>query len=900
MHSEKDAVRRENIRAQIAAAVDVDTLTTYERIVHARQRTQELLHQSLYRQRRAGLKVARTYAWFLDNVLRKLFSTVAKDRPDERIALLATGGYGRAEMAPASDLDIMFLVDHTTDTTQYIIETFLRLLWDMNFKVGYATRTPQECATLIKEDIVIKTSLLERRFLAGNQAFYENTFQNLYPVLFDNAHQDFVIAKLEERDVRHQKWQDSRYVLEPNIKEAKGGLRDLQTLFWIVRYIYQVHSISELVEVNFITHTEAATFRIALEYLWTVRCALHFETGRATDVLTMDHQVTLAEKFGYHDRHGQRAVERFMKHYFLIAKEVGDLTGIFCATLEHMHKKPSLSARTLTRINRIRKNALFDTTDFKVFDSRIGLSRPDGFSIRPLNLLHVFELSLDSKLFIHPATLRKITQNLKTLDSLRTSDEANQIFLRILTHKDNPVATLRYMNETGVLGRFLPNFGYIVGMMQFNMYHSFTVDEHTLQAINQYYNLYKGAYAVELAHPTRICGTGLNHRLMCLALLYHDIGKGRPQDHSVLGMHLAKEDAPRFSLSESESKTLAWLVEHHLLMSDTAQKRDLSDPDTIRIFAETIKTTERLKMLYILTVCDIRAVGPTTWNNWKGVLLEQLYDATLDVLTLGHSSLNRRAQLEEAQATLRHYLRDWDQADVETFINNQYPHYWLAHTVETQAQHADILHRLTHDDPLHVRVQQLETHDSTQVCICTQDHTGLFARIAGALAVSGVNVIEARTFTTRNGLALTTFWIQDIDGTPYQDTYRIERLKLKIKRTLKGDIMPRTALQPARKRQSVQQALFDIPASVSFENNESDFYTIIEVNGQDRPGLLYELSRSLSENNIKIFSAVIATYGEHAVDVFYVKDLFGMKVTQPERQEHIRKRLLECFVIDFV
>ena len=585
-----------------------------------------------------------------------------------------------------------------------------------------------------------------------------------------------------------------------------------------------------------------------------------------------------------------------MKHYFLVAKEVGDLTGIFCAALEHTHKQLSFETRALARLQRLRRNTVFDTTDFDLFDNRIGLVNPTQFDKKPLNLLRVFELSIATGAFIHPVTLRRITQNLKKLEKLRRSKEANQIFLHILSHDRSPVATLRRMNETGVLGRFLPSFGHIVGMMQFNMYHSFTVDEHTLQAIGQYYQILEGSHDQD--HLSDIAKNISNHKLMCLALLYHDIGKGREEDHSILGAQIAKEDASRFDLSDSETQTLVWIIENHLLMSDTAQKRDLSDPQTIRLFANSVKTTERLKMLYILTVCDIRAVSRTTWNNWKGALLEQLYEETLDVLTTGHSTLNRKERIESVQETLRQELKDWQPADIDDFINSQYPHYWLAHPIETQVHHAEILRKLSktqNECPFFISVQQFQEQDSTQVCLCTLDNTGLFARMAGAVALSGINVIEARTFTTRNGLALATFWIQDMDGTSYDDGYRIDNLKAKIEKIFKGDITPRTALQPLRKRKLSKQKFFRISPSVSFENKESDFYTIIEINGQDRPGLLYELSRCLSENNIKIFSAVIATYGEHAVDVFYVKDLFGLKVTDIKRQALLENKLLAVF-----
>lgn len=858
------------------------------------------LETLLYANTRAGLKIARTYAWFIDQLITAIFVRITSTNTisNSNIAFIATGGYGRQEMAPFSDIDILFLI--STDTLEYksIIETLLYTLWDSGFKVGHATRTIDECIKLAQQDTSIKTSLLDKRYLAGNTEYFQKLDRCLWEQVFDPAHEQFITDKMSERDMRHKKWLDSRYILEPDIKETKGGLRDLQTLFWITRAVYKVHSTQEMVDINLITASEAVRFNTTTEFLWTIRCALHFETGRTTNILTFDQQITLSRKMGYVDRRGQKAVERFMKRYFLIVKEVGDLTGIFCTALKAIHKKNTFGTCVLTD-NYLPNNTVLEKNKiFGLRDARISLLDPEAFDKDPLNLLRIFRLSGQIKIFIHPITLRKIRLKRRLLDSLCTCDEANKIFLQILTQTPDPTPTLRHMNEAGVLGRFLPAFGHIVGMMQFNMYHRYTVDEHTLLAISMFHKISNNINK-DFSDISCIAQSISDDTLMYIALLYHDIGKGREEDHSILGARIARNDMQRFNLPSSKTSTVVWLIEHHLLMSDTAQKRDISDPQTIRLFADTVKTTERLKMLYVLSVCDICAVGPDVWNNWKGTLLAQLYTQTLDLLTAEYSNISHDTRVMQAQLQLKEYWRDEDICEgfIEEFIKNQYPHYWLAHTSDTQLHHAKMIYALeytTPNDPLVISTKQMHVHDSTEICLCTLDHAGIFSRMAGAIALTGANVIEARTFTTRNGLALATFWIQDADGTSYTDNYRIETLIEKIKKTLRGDILPRQVLEQKLRRKRYQNTL-NIPASVTFTNQESDFYTLIEVNGRDRPGLLYELSRTLSENNIDIFSAVIATYGEHAVDVFYVKDLFGQKITSPIIHRELEQQLLSIF-----
>ncbi|MBL4806561.1 MAG: [protein-PII] uridylyltransferase [Rhodobacteraceae bacterium] len=857
-----------------------------------RQQIANALDKDPYQARAA----TRVYAWLADQIVTTVMDyTVQKLHPisnptdAERLALVAVGGYGRAEMAPFSDIDLLFLTPYKqTAWGESVIESTLYTLWDLRLKVGHATRTIDDCIRLGREDYTIRTALLENRFLWGDELLAEELDKDLWQNLFRNTAAEFIEAKLEERDLRHAKNGDARYVVEPNVKEGKGGLRDLQTLFWIAKYINHASSPNDLVKAGVLTQDECDVFVDAETFLWTVRTHLHLTSNRATEQLTFNHQVELAKILGFENRKGFQAVEQFMQKYFTHAKHVGELTRIFLTDLEarHVKTRPSIGQRIMSVFNRSRDAV---PRGYTLQHGRLNVDNPKTFLSDPINFMRLFEEGLRSKILIHPDAMRLMARNLHLVDDdFRNNPEANRIFLDLLLSHNNPERALRRMNELGVLGEFIPEFGRIVAMMQFNMYHSYTVDEHTIQCISNLFKIEKQGLVEDLPVASDILKGGINRKVLYVALLLHDIGKGLPEAHEIIGAEIARDLCPRLGLKPEECEMVEWLVRHHLVMSDVAQKRDISDPRTVRDFARTVKSTTRLKLLLVLTVCDIRGVGPGVWNNWKAMLLRQLYALTVDTLTEGAQSQSQPERENAAKAALRKSLKDWKKGAITAECDRHYPPYWLGLDAETHRIFAR-LGRKGADSEIVSKIKPDPDRDATRACFVMHDHPGIFSRLAGALALVGANVVDARTYTSKDGYATGVFWIQDIEGKPFE-TSRLARLNKMIKRTLQGEIITRDALKTKGKIKTREQD-FVVPTTITFDNEGSEIYTIIEVDTRDRLGLLHDVARTLTANGISIVSAIIATYGEQAVDTFYVKDLFGLKLHSKSKRDAIEAKL---------
>ncbi|AXT34931.1 [protein-PII] uridylyltransferase [Phaeobacter sp. LSS9] len=842
----------------------------------------------------AARALTRSYVYLTDGLVTAAYFTatsllhpLSNPTQGERIAVIAVGGYGRGEMAPQSDVDLLFLTPYKiTAWAESAIESMLYILWDLRLKVGHSSRTIRDCIRLGGEDFTIRTAMLEQRFLDGDAGLAADLDRRLTAELFSKDARDFVEAKLAERDARHLK-QGERYVVEPNVKEGKGGLRDLQSLYWIAKYLYQVQDVAELVPMGLFSPEELDSFAKAENFLWAVRAHLHLLTKRATEQLNFDLQVEVAARMGYEDRAGRRAVEVFMQEYFRHATKVGDVTRIFLTKLEATHQK---SEPLLERIFRRRPRV---KPGYAVIHNRLDVADPEAFCADKLNLLRIFEEALRTGMLIHPDAMRLVTASLHLVDDeMRNDKEARRIFLDLLLKHGNPERALRRMNELGVLSAFVPEFEPIVAMMQFNMYHSYTVDEHTIQVIANFAAIERGELEDELPLSSEILRKGLSRKVLLVAMLLHDIGKGREQDHSILGAQIARRVAPRLGLNKSDSETVEWLVRYHLLMSDMAQKRDIADPRTVRDFAKAVKTIKRLDLLLLLTVCDIRGVGPDTWNNWKAALLRALYNQTREALENGMEALNRAHRGTEAKKALRTALPDWTKAELKVETARHYDPYWQGLHVTAHIDFAEMLRELTDlDDPggMIVRLHPDEDRDATRACFCMADHPGIFARIAGALALVGANVVDARSYTTKDGYVTDAFWIQDSEGHPYE-AERLPRLREMIHKTLRGEVITGEALKSRDKIKKRERA-FNVPTHITFDNDGSEIYTIIEVDTRDRPGLLYDLARTLAGANIYIANAVIATYGEQVVDAFYVKDMFGLKYYSEAKQKSLEAKL---------
>jgi [protein-PII] uridylyltransferase len=846
----------------------------------------------------AARRTTRAYCHLTDCLVREVLhvaDTFVHPNPlpsqAERMAVMAVGGYGRGEMAPYSDVDLLFVTPwKMTPAIENVIESSLYMLWDLRMKVGHASRTVKECLRLGRQDMTIRTSLLEMRYLCGTEAVGAELQTALRQQLFDGSVGEFIEAKLEERSTRHRKQGGQRYMLEPNVKEGKGGLRDLQTLYWIAKYEHGVVHIDELVALGVFRHEEFAAFDAAERFLWAVRCHLHLIADRAQDQMTFDNQVQVAELMGYEDHSGRRAVEHFMQDYFRHATRVGELTRIFLTELEARHVKQEPAILGFLRGRRRRRKKAKD--GYAIKQNRLTLEDADAFFADKLNILRLFEEALRTGYLIHPDAMREVQARIDTIDdAMRRDPEAVGIFLDLLLKHGNPERALRRMNELGALAAFLPEFAPVVAMMQFNMYHSYTVDEHTIQVISTLAQIEREELIEELPVASRILKNGVNRKVLYVACLLHDIGKGRKEDHSIVGARIARTVCPRLGLKPADCETVEWLVRYHLLMSDMAQKRDISDPRTVRDFAKAVKTRERLELLTVLTVCDIRGVGPNTWNNWKATLLRGLYRATATALDTGLEDLNREKLEGEGKKALREALADWPKPALKTEIDRHYGPYWQGLDLATQVTFAEMLRDIGADE-IRIDTREDEDRDATRVCFALNDHPGIFSRLAGALSLVGANVVDARTYTSKDGYATAVFWVQDAEGNPYE-ARRLPRLRGMIGKTLKGEVVASKALE-GRDKIKKRERPFDVPTHITFDNEGSEIYTIIEVDTRDRPGLLYDLTKTLAASNVYIAHAVIATYGAQVVDVFYVKDMFGLKLHTRSRQESLERKLRDA------
>jgi [protein-PII] uridylyltransferase len=743
--------------------------------------------------------------------------------------------------------------------------------------------------------MTIRTSLLEARLVIGEEALLDRLRARFDREIVARTASEFVAAKLAERDARVRRAGESRYLVEPNVKEGKGGLRDLNTLFWIAKYVYRVRSAHELVAAGLFSRQELALFSRCEEFLWTVRCHLHFLTGRAEERLSFDLQRPIAERLGYAARAGQAHVERFMKHYFLVAKDVGDLTAIVCAALEERHAKPTQALdRFLGRLRR-RPRAVADAVDFKIEHDRIAVIRDDAFERDPVNLIRLYWAADRSSLAIHPDATRLVTRSLKRIDAkLRADPEANRLFLEVLTSRRSPETALRRMNEAGVLGRFIPDFGRVVGMMQFSMYHHYTVDEHLLRTVGVLSQLEAGLLAEDHPLISEMLPHIANRTALYVAAFLHDIAKGRPEDHSLAGAEVARRLCPRLGLSPADCERVVWLVRWHLTMSNMAQGRDLADPRTAESLAAIVQTLERLRMLLALTVSDIRAVGPGVWNGWKGQLLRALFWETEVVLSGGHSAVDRKARVAAAQEALRRALPGWSDPDFYAYAQRHYPAYWLKVELARQVAHANLFYAMAADVcSLATEVATDAYRGATEVTIVAPDHPRLLSIVAGACAGAGGNIVDAHIFTTADGFALDTIFVSRAFDRDDDELRRGARIARTIEQALRGEI--RVSDIVSKRARDARAHAFAIPPEVMIDNSLSNRYTVLEVSGLDRPGLLYDLTSALSNLNLNIGSAHIVTFGEKAVDSFYVTDLTGAKITSPSRQAAIRRHLLAIF-----
>ncbi len=774
---------------------------------------------------RSGVLSGRDFVRRLSGAMDDFVLNLAREKlgGNSDISLVALGGYGRRELCPFSDIDLMFLVPTNADQkTNERIESFLYAIWDSGLKIGHSIRTVRDCVNMARDDLTVQTTLLDARRIGGPEELFDKLQKSLLRERTDSRIAKYVSATLDARDRRHKRLGDTRYVLEPNIKEGKGGLRDVQSLFWIAETVYGARTPKDLKELDILTAREAVKFRKAHDYLLTVRCHLHDIAGRGEERLHFDAQPALAERLGYRDRDNARAVERFMKHYFLVSRDVGDLTRIICAAIEARGDNG--------------KGYKKGPSGLSVLNGRLCFPESADIREQPDMILKLFHAAQDSGLDIHPFALRDVTRNLRTVSrDLRRSKTARKLFLDILLNDKGAALTLRRMNEAGVLGRLIPDFGRVNALMQFDRYHVFTVDEHTIRAVDILHKIEDGAVKDEAPLACALIHEIGNRRALFVAMFLHDICKGLGGDHSLLGAEFALAFCPRFGLSDAETRLVSWLVFDHLVMSDTAFKRDLEDPKTIDDFVFRVYAPERLNLLLVLTTADIMAVGPERWTAWKARLLEELYYKAME-------GMRGRTKKSEDIAVPEDY----------------------------------------EPGATHIEIAPAEDQDATSVTVCTSDRPGLFATLAGGLSAAGANIIEARINTLDDGTAIDVFTVQNMAGRPIDKKWRQEELKKSVLAALDGALDIKEQIQRHMDSGPKKDDVFEVETRIKVNNKASRTDTVLEIAARDRPGLLYDITRALSEEGLQIRSAKITTLGLKAIDVFYVQDAEGKKLKKTD------------------
>ena len=857
-----------------------------------------------------GLETARLIAAIHDDIITALFDfTTSHIFPapnptkSERMSLCAVGGYGRGEMAPQSDVDLLFLIadKNVSPHTEQVTEYMLYMLWDLGLKVGHAVRTVEQSIRLAKEDQTILTSLLDLRYLRGDEALANELYAKFRKTVTKGKGRAYISAKLTERDVRHEREGNSRYVIEPNVKEGKGGLRDLQTLYWIARFIDKDGKINDAqdpqsyVEMGLFDKGAATRFMRAADFLWRTRIWLHYISGRPTESLSFDKQTVLARKMGHASGPIEVAVEKFMREYFTNAKQVGALTRIACAKLE-AEKAIVLPKGLDVFLPNSRRN--IKNTDFVLDHGRLMFSDPLNIKKKPSMILQLFEMAGRRNLDIHPDAFSAIDFRRNLIDNeFRKNPENSKIFQKTLLGAKAPYATLKAMNEAGVLGRYLIEFGGIVARTQFNMHHAYTVDEHTLRLVDNFHNILSGT--MEKEHPV---STGIvkgfdeeQKLILYLACLLHDTGKGQG-DQCIEGAQLGRRACRRLGMNQNVTDTVAWLIRRHLDMSETAQRRDISDPETIAEFAQLIGSQDRLDMLTVLTTVDIRAVGPGIWNDWKGVLLRNLYQATSAYLD-GHKELAPVSRAAAAKEQLLEKLSPEMGARITSIISDLGPNYWLNFDMADLVRHARFFDQSLeagHDNA--VQTRRNRGNDITELWVLTRNRPQLFADLTRAISACGASIIGARLHTGKNGRVMNVFYLQNPTGHAFgrQSDHALETLRRRARQAAEDTV---EGLKIPKAVKSLRATAIPVRPKVRYSDAASGDITILEIEARDRPGLLCHLAETLRDEDIDVLSAHIEVVGEKAIDAFYVRCRGGDGNLPEKRRKALRKILLNVLEV---
>lgn len=779
----------------------------------------------------------------LSDTMDALILSLHKESKAKGVTIVAVGGYGRKELLPFSDIDLIVLIEKKVSDPEAIIP-WLYPLWNLKLQISHAVYTVEEAVEAAKQDHTITASMMDMRLVAGDRELATQLKKSLKKVIGSDMLQ-FVEAKLNERDARHSRYGDSRFVLEPHVKEGKGGLRDLHTLQWLVRYCYPIASPKDVVKLGLLRKEDWQKFEEAYLFFSTVRAHVHLARGRADERLSFDMQTHIAALLDFKGEGAQAKAEQFMFKYFDYTREVGALTRALCALLEEEKKrKPSIAIGAQLRHGETIEG-------FALEAGRLNFTDTKALKKHPELAITLFAVAQRENLDIHPQALIEIHNALPMLQKNLPHDASSSAqFLDILLSPKGPEITLRKMNEAGVLGALIPEFSNIVGQMQYDGYHTYTVDEHTIVAVGNLFAIESGALKDELPLSTRVAEELIERRALYMGMLCHDIAKGLGGGHNIKGEAMVVELAQRLGLRKDEAELAAWLVRHHLLLSEIAFKRDLDDPQTIDGLVNIIQSPERLRLLLMITVADIRAVGPKIYNGWKGELLRRVYERCMKAMGV-------------------------------TLVT-------LTASDEEEDEHAALL-TLYKGAPI-IEIATDTFRDITQVTCCMEYRKNAFRMLTGVMALIGASIVSARILRARDGILLAEIGIQDVQGAAFTEEGRLSQLPKLLHQALDGTLDFAKELQ--RRGVMRQGRKVKVPAAVYMDDKVSNDATVIEVNAQDRLGLLYDILGALEEQQLQIVTAHIATYGQKAVDVFYIKDAFGLKLEHPAKKSQVIEHVM--------
>ena len=854
--------------------------------------------RTLFERHRAGadgLEIVSAWSTVMDHLIRHLFTQISAQHtsqfpaPNLRFALVAQGGYGRGELNPQSDIDLLFLYGwKVSPFVESVTEKLLYTLWDAGLQVGHATRSIAECVRLAENDMKVRTSLLDARFLCGDYPLYEDFEKRVESRLVKNGVKRFIREKLEENRARHEQFGGSVYLLEPEVKEGEGGLRDIQTARWIARAKLKAKDLDALALNGVVSATDIAALKESQDFLLRVRNELHFSTGKHQDQLTFEHQEKVSSALGFEGEGALRGVEVFMRSYYLHAAQINRLSTLIVHRVTDCDK-PRFGAtymfgRTLREGIRLSKG-------------HVTVTKPEIVKSSPENLIRIFDDAQKYNCQLTHETRELLRQHLDLIDDdFRRSAEANLPFFNILKWKESVYETLMEMHRAGVLGALIPEFGRLLCMVLHDAYHIYTVDQHSLRLIKEIERLKAGDYAESLPLLTQLAREAEKIELLYLGLMFHDIGKGFGGGHSEIGARMVHSIARRMRLNADDGALVEFLVRHHLLMTHTAFRRDLEDEKTIFDFAKTMGSVNNLKMLYLLTFADVKAVGPEVWNPWKASLLGELYIKALNLLEEAEKGeferQDIRAALRRVQTRVRRQLsKDYDEERVEKFIEAMPERYFLSTPEDDIAEHFELMDSFR-GKRAELSVQHFPERDCSSVVVCSQDRPGLFASITGVFTALNFDILNARIFTANDGRILDVFRISH-HGRP--EVVMAEQKWVKFRAVLDGVLDGKIDIAHLvgsfKPSLLFQKRAPKVSTAINIDNEASDGFTIVEVFTEDRIGVLFTITYSLHRLGLSIHVAKISTNVDQVADVFYVTDHAGGKVIEPEQVETVRKFL---------